>query len=168
MQFSTPVFRPGLLAEIILSLLRLERKQKNSSNPFRIHMFLFLSYSFGIEAINTFINTRAFLENHIRFQTKMGKAYPFSDQNGVKPVADGAAHTYIDYIRGYSLPPPHPPWQKCLRFVEDYGKGSLCNICHKMLTVIWGYTKPNTSPFPADKLHPIQFLITAHEPVSNV
>ena len=42
---SIPVFRPGLLAETILSLLRLERKQKNSSNPFRICMFLFLSYS---------------------------------------------------------------------------------------------------------------------------
>ena len=111
-----------------------------------------------------FIHSYSSLENHIRFQTKMGKAYPFSDQNGVKPVADGAAHTYIDYIREYSP----PPLQKCLRFVEDYGKGSLCNICHKMLTVIWGYTKPNTSPFPADKLHPIQFLITAHEPVSNV
>ena len=68
-------------------------------------MFLFLSYSFGIETINTFINSHGFLENHTRFQTKMGKAYPFSDQNGVKPVADGAAHTYIDYIREYSLPP---------------------------------------------------------------
>ena len=72
-------------------------------------MFLFLSYSFGIETINTFINTRGFLENHTRFKTKMGKAYPFSDQNGVKPVADGAAHTYIDYIREYS---PHPPLGK--------------------------------------------------------
>ena len=69
-------------------------------------MFLFLSYSFGIETINTFINARGFLENHTRFQTKMGKAYPFSDQNGSKPLADGAAHTYIDYIREYSPPPP--------------------------------------------------------------
>ena len=68
-------------------------------------MFLSLSYSFGIETINTFINTRGFLENHTRFKTKMGKAYPFSDQNGVKPVADEAAHTYIDYIREYSPPP---------------------------------------------------------------
>ena len=29
----------------------LERKQKDSSNPFRIRIFLFLSYSFGIETI---------------------------------------------------------------------------------------------------------------------
>ena len=54
---SIPVFRPGLWAEIMLSLLRLERKQKNSSNPFGICIFLFLSYSFGIETINTFIHS---------------------------------------------------------------------------------------------------------------
>ena len=41
----------------MLSLLRLERKQKNYSNPFRIRIFLFLSYSFGIETINTFIHS---------------------------------------------------------------------------------------------------------------
>ena len=74
------------------SLLRLERKQKNSSNPFRIRIFLFFSYSFGIEAINTFILSLSFLENYIRFQTK----YPFSDQNGTKNRPDGAAHSYID------------------------------------------------------------------------
>ena len=27
--------------------------------------------------------------------------YPFSDQNGAKTLPDGAAHTYIAYIRGY-------------------------------------------------------------------
>ena len=42
---SIPVFRPGLWAEIMLSLLRLGRKQKTSSNSFQICVFLFLSYS---------------------------------------------------------------------------------------------------------------------------
>ena len=41
----------------MLSLLRLERKQKNYSNPSRIGILLFLSYSFGIETINTFIHS---------------------------------------------------------------------------------------------------------------
>ena len=41
----------------MISLLRLERKQKNSSNPFRIRTFLFLSYSFEIETINMFIHS---------------------------------------------------------------------------------------------------------------
>ena len=75
----------------MLSLLRLERKQKNHSNPFRILTFLFLSYSFGIETINTFIDQRSSLK----------KPYPFSDQNGAKPLPDGAAHAYIAYIREY-------------------------------------------------------------------
>ena len=48
------------------------------------------------------------LENHTRFQTKMGKVYTslysFSDQNGAKTLPDKAAHTYIAYIREY--PPP--------------------------------------------------------------
>ena len=30
--------------------------------------------------------------------------YPFSDQNGTKTLPDGAAHTYIAYIREYPLP----------------------------------------------------------------
>ena len=51
---SIPVLRPDLWAEIMFSLLRLERKQKHYSNPFRIRIFFFLSYSFGIEAINRF------------------------------------------------------------------------------------------------------------------
>ena len=84
-------------------LLRLERKQKNSSNPFRIGIFLFLSYSFWIETINTFIHSRSSLENHTRFETKMGKVYdyPFSDQNGAKTLPDGAAHSYIAYTREF-------------------------------------------------------------------
>ena len=86
----------------MLSVLRLQRKQKNSPNPFRIHIFLFLSYSFRIETINTFTHSRSSLENHTRFQTC---AYPFSVQNGPKTLPDGAAHTYIAYLREYSRPP---------------------------------------------------------------
>ena len=44
-----PFFSPGLETEIMPSLLRLERKQKYSSNPYRIRIFLFLSYSFGLK-----------------------------------------------------------------------------------------------------------------------
>ena len=83
---SIPVFRPGLLAEIMSSLLRLERKQKNSSNPFRFCVFLFLSSSFEIEKINTFIRSRSSLENYTRFQTKTGKVYTrFQTKTAQKP-----------------------------------------------------------------------------------
>ena len=68
-------FHTWPLSRNTLSLLRLERKQKNSSNPFRILIFFFLSYSFGIETIKTFIQSRSSLKTHTRFQTKMGKVY---------------------------------------------------------------------------------------------
>ena len=73
------------------SLLRLERKQKNSSNPFRIRIFLFLSYlySFGIDTINTFMHPRSSFENHV----------PDSKPKWAKTLPDGVAHTYIAYIR---------------------------------------------------------------------
>ena len=57
---------------------------------FVLPVFLFLSYSFGIDTIKMFILARSSLENHTRFQTKNEQSvYPFSDQNGV-------------YIREYS------------------------------------------------------------------
>ena len=55
--FSRPFSDLAFRQKIMSSLLRLERKQKYSSNPFRIRIFLFLSHSFGIETIRTFIYT---------------------------------------------------------------------------------------------------------------
>ena len=82
----------------MLSLLRLERKQTNSSNLFGIRIFHFLSYSFGIETINTFKHSRSSLENHTQFQTKMGKVPGrFQTKTAQKPYP-------IAYIREY--PPP--------------------------------------------------------------
>ena len=37
--------------------------------------FLLLSYSFGIETINTFIHSRSSLKKHTWFQNKLGKVY---------------------------------------------------------------------------------------------
>ena len=86
------------------SLLRLERKQKNSANPLKIRRFLFLSYSFGIETINTFIHSRRSLENQTWFQINMGKSYTrFKTKKPQKPYPDGAAHT----------PPPPPFGPNC-------------------------------------------------------
>ena len=93
---SIPVFRPGLQAEIMSSILiRLERKQKNSLNAYRICIFLSRFYSFEIETITTYVHT---LPQFPR------KPYPIPDQNGqngVKTPPDGAAHTHIAYIREY-------------------------------------------------------------------
>ena len=46
-----------------------------SYDPLRLPIFLFFSYSFGIETLNTFIHSRSSLKNHTRFRTKMGKMY---------------------------------------------------------------------------------------------
>ena len=53
--------------------------------------------------INTFIHSRSSLENHIRFQTKMGKVYTrFQTKTAQKPYPpDGAANTDTAYLWEY-------------------------------------------------------------------
>ena len=88
----------------MLSLLRLEHEQKNSSNSFQICIFLFLSYSLGIETINTFIHSHSSLENHTRFQTKMSKVYTvFRPKRRKNPTRWGGPYIY-------SLYGGVPPW----------------------------------------------------------
>ena len=76
----------------------LERKQKVSSNAFRIHKFLFLSYSSGIETITTSIHSLSSLENHL----------PIPDQNVKKPYPLG---WHISIIMAYIR---ENPWAVCL------------------------------------------------------
>ena len=62
----------------------------------RIRIFLFLSYSFGIETTNTsnaFLHSGNSLENHTRFQTKMSKVYIR------KTIPFGVAHTNMAHTR---------------------------------------------------------------------
>ena len=54
-------------------ITEIRAQTKNSSNAFRIRIFLFRSYLFGIETTTTFIRSRSFLKNHTRFQTKKGQ-----------------------------------------------------------------------------------------------
>ena len=57
-------------------------KKINSSNPFHIRTFLFLSYSFTLPPPPN----PSSLENHTRFQTKMGKIYTrFRTKKAQKP-----------------------------------------------------------------------------------
>ena len=106
MSFYGPVFRPDLQNPYLFSDLALRqklrhhyldsvRKQKNSSNAFRIRVFLLLSYSFGIETINTFIHSRSTLENHTRFHAKKGKVYTrFQTKTAQKPYPMGGTYLY--------------------------------------------------------------------------
>ena len=70
--FSDLAFRQKLCHLFI----RLEHKQKVSSNAFRIFIFLLRSYSFGFETINTFMISHSSLE----------KQYPIPDHNGQNAV----------------------------------------------------------------------------------
>ena len=78
----------------MLSLLRLERKRKNSSNPFRILIFFFLSYSFGIETPSKSIpDSRpkwpkcipVFTPKRRKNPTRWGGTYLYSLYKGVPP-----------------------------------------------------------------------------------
>ena len=76
-------------------------------NPLRIRTFLFLPYSFGIEAINTFIVTTVIPSKTISESRliKIGKVYIcFQTKTGQKPYPLlKVAHTCMAYIREYPL-----------------------------------------------------------------
>ena len=86
----------------------------------------------------------------------MGKAYPFSDQNGAKPLADGAAHTYIDYIREYSPPPPPLGKSACVSS-KIMARGHFVISVIKMLTVIWGRGTQNLIHLHFQQINSILF-----------
>ena len=93
----------------MLSLYRLQCKQKKL---FKSLSNSHISLSFLTHLPNgndKYVHTLcSFLENHTRFQTKMGKVYTrFLTKNRAKTLADGAAHTYMAYI-GSTPPPPGP------------------------------------------------------------
>ena len=57
-----------------------------------------------METINTFIHFRSFLENHIWFQTKLGKVYAyFQTKTTQKPTCCGNTYLYGLYK---GVPPP--------------------------------------------------------------
>ena len=78
----------------MLSLLRLEWKQKNSTNSVRIRIFLFLLIcNWNDKYVHTLPK---FPKKPYPIPDQNGQSeYPFSDQNGAKSLPDGVAHTYI-------------------------------------------------------------------------
>ena len=82
-------------------LLRLEHKPKIYSNAFRIRIFLFRSFSFRIDTINTLIRSRCSLENHTRFHRKIYTR--FRTEKVHKPYSLGR------HIPIWLFHPPPPP-----------------------------------------------------------
>ena len=89
----------------MLSLLRLEWKQKNSTNSVRIRLFLFLLLicNWNDKYVHTLPK---FPQKPYPIPDENRQSgYPFSDQNGAKSLPDGVAHTYIYSFIG-STPRP--------------------------------------------------------------
>ena len=92
--------------------------KKTSSNPFRIsNSHVSLSVLLIWNWNDNFIHSRSSLKNHTWFQAKMGKVFTrFQTKTVQKPYpADGAAHTYIAYIREYPV-----LWNRILRYARLY------------------------------------------------
>ena len=88
------------------SLLELEHKQKIFSNAFRI--FLFPSYSFGIETINTFMRFRSSLKTIPDSRTKQAQGIPVFRPKRPKNTPLGVAHTYNGLYKVVPTPHHHP------------------------------------------------------------
>ena len=109
------------------------------------------SYSFGIETTNTFIHSRSFLENHTRFQTKMGKVYIFfRTETAQKPYPLGRHMPINTYCRGLLQSVTlfcsfaDTGFNKSLNFIFDfsyyYNLALGISQCHK-LSVIFIYAR---------------------------
>ena len=117
------------------SLHSIGRKHKNYSNPFRIRLFLFLSYLFGIETIKMFILSRIFFENPTRFQTKMGKVYTrFQTKTTQNPTRWGGTYPYGVY-KGVPPTPPPPSPEAGFRSQAFFPRFSRCRWGGVALTV---------------------------------
>ena len=117
---SIPVFRPGLKPEIMLSLLRLGRRQKKFSKSISNSHFPFsflLIWNWNDKNVHTLPK---FSPKPYPISDQNGqKVHPFSNQTGAKTLPDGAAHTYLACIREYKSAGPA---RKILHF-PDARKG---------------------------------------------
>ena len=73
-----------------------------------------------------FIHSRSSLEIPSRFQTKMEKVYTrFQTKTAQNPVPDGAAHTYMAYIKEY---PRGVPTNKGIHVLHLVHCSRKCNV----------------------------------------
>ena len=87
-------------------ITQIRAQTKKLFKPFRIRIFLFLSYSFGIETINTFIHSVVPSKTIPDVRPNAQRVYLFSDQNGAKTYLMRAAHTHLYGL--YKGEPPLP------------------------------------------------------------
>ena len=141
---SIPVFRPGFKAEIMLSLLRLERKEDNYSSPFRIRIFLFLSYS-GIKTISTFIHSVVPLKTILDSRPQWAKCTPvFRPKRRKNPTRWGGTYIYGLYK---GVPPgmcphvdlfePHSQIWSIQGCTAGQGTGFVLSVLNRVYNFVW-------------------------------
>ena len=92
----------------VIITVRSERKQKNYSNPFRIHKFLFLSYSFEIETTLPYtpvVPPKTIPDSRPK-QAKCIPVFRPKRRKSPQPEPYSMGRTYIAYIRKYPTPAP--------------------------------------------------------------
>ena len=125
----------------MFSLLKLEHKHKNYSNPFRIRILLFLSFSFGIEMINTFIYSVVPSKTIPDSRPKWAKCIPvFRPKRPKNPTRWGGIYLYGLY-RGAPPPPPQADaedWRFCKGFqlVHTIEGNTFCLTLHALLALV--------------------------------
>ena len=96
----------------MLSLLSRQSANKNYSNPFRIRIFLFLAYSFGIVTVNTFIHSVVPSKTIPDSRPIWAKCIPvFRPKRRKTPPRRGGTYLYGLYK---GVPPPTPPGDNSL------------------------------------------------------
>ena len=99
----------------MLSLLSRQSANKNYSNPFRIRIFLFLAYSFGIETINTFTHSVVPSKTIPDSRPIWAKCIPvFRPKRRKTPTRWGGIYLYGLYKGVPHPPPPTPPGDNSL------------------------------------------------------
>ena len=112
---------------------KITAQTKIFSKAFRIRIFLFRSYSFGIETINTFIRSRSSLENETRFQIKWAKCIRpvFRPKRPKNHTLWGGTNMYGLYKGVHHPPPPprhhHPEELSIESHVHHVGVSGQCN-----------------------------------------
>ena len=137
----------------MLSLLRFERKEKNSSKPFRIRILIFLSYSVRIKTINTLVHSCSSLKNHTRLQTKISKVFTrFQTKTAQKPYRDGT-YLYSLYTTASALPIFEPQVEKFnlrKQFIwDEVSKGKFIGLL-KQDDFLLRLCQFETTTFPTD------------------
>ena len=101
---STAVFRSGI-GSLLVIITQIRRPTKRFIEiHFEIAYYSFFFNHLEFEMTNAFTHSRSYLENHTRFQTKMGKVDTRFQTDTVQKPCPLRQHTYITYIREYPLP----------------------------------------------------------------